>query len=70
MYFEEPIYSIKEGSNLTRPIRLHSTTNQNPFNLTLRTVTIDSTIIDTGLEESDNSAIMSNTNGTAGIIYN
>ena len=48
VYFEESNYSITEGSNLNKPIRLMITNNQNPFNLTLSAVTIDS-VEDAGL---------------------
>ena len=48
IYFEESNYSITEGSNLSKPIRLMITNNQNPFNLILSAVTIDS-VEDAGL---------------------
>ena len=48
VYFEESNYHITEGSNLNKPIRLMITNNQNPFNLILSAVTIDS-VEDAGL---------------------
>ena len=71
IYFEESKYSITEGSNLSLPIRLRlKNSNQNPVNLILRTITIDS-VEDEGLEAFiDYGSISSDSRATSGKIQN
>ena len=67
VYFEESNYSITEGSNLSKPIRLMITNNQNPFNLILSAVTIDS-VEDVGLGTFINSSTI-NRDSRAGNLW-
>ena len=66
-YFEESKYSITEGSHLSSPIRLRlKNRNQSPFNLILRTMTIDS-VEDEGLVTFiDSGNISSHSRATTG----